>query len=214
MAVSYKKLWKLLIDKDMKMKELEEQAKVSHYTVSKMYRGENVTIDILERICKTLDCSLDDIVEFVPDEKKQISPAEKAEESFDQEEAEKLTKQLAKKEFDLNDYLLQLRQVKKMGSFSSILKMIPGMANIKDLKVDEKEFSRIEAIICSMTDKERKNPKLLNGSRRIRIANGSGTSVQEINKFMKSFEMTQKMMKQMKDKKSLKKMMKEMNLNQ
>ena len=88
--------------------------------------------------------------------------------------------------------------------------MIPGMANIKDLKVDEKEFTRIEAIICSMTDKERKNPKLLNGSRRIRIANGSGTSVQEINKFMKSFEMTQKMMKQMKDKKSLKKMMKEM----
>ena len=143
-----------------------------------------------------------------------LSIIEKAEESFDQEEAEKLTKQLAKKEFDLNDYLLQLRQVKKMGSFSSILKMIPGMANIKDLKVDEKEFTRIEAIICSMTDKERKNPKLLNGSRRIRIANGSGTSVQEINKFMKSFEMTQKMMKQMKDKKSLKKMMKEMNLNQ
>ena len=87
MAVSYKKLWKLLIDKDMKMKELEEQAKVSHYTVSKMYRGENVTIDILERICKTLDCSLDDIVEFVPDEKKQISPAEKAEESIHYESA-------------------------------------------------------------------------------------------------------------------------------
>ena len=73
MAVSYKKLWKLLfIDKDMKMKELEEQAKVSHYTVSKMYRGENVTIDILERICKTLDCSLDDIVEFVPDGKSRL----------------------------------------------------------------------------------------------------------------------------------------------
>ena len=67
MAVSYKKLWKLLIDKDMKKKELEQQAKVSHSTVSKMYRGENVTIDILKRICKTLDCSLDDIVEFVPD---------------------------------------------------------------------------------------------------------------------------------------------------
>ena len=67
MAVSYKKLWKLLIDKDMKKKELEEQAKVSRYTVSKKYRGENGTIDILERICKTLNCSLDDIVEFVPD---------------------------------------------------------------------------------------------------------------------------------------------------
>ena len=165
---------------------------------------------------------LSDLEQFYPDRMASrilgmgdvLSIIEKAEESFDQEEAEKLTKQLAKKEFDLNDYLLQLRQVKKMGSFSSILKMIPGMANIKDLKVDEKEFTRIEAIICSMTDKERKNPKLLNGSRRIRIANGSGTSVQEINKFMKSFEMTQKMMKQMKDKKSLKKMMKEMNLNQ
>ena len=143
-----------------------------------------------------------------------LAVIEKAEEAFDMEEAEKLEKKMRKNELDLDDYLAQIRQVKKMGSFSSILKMIPGMANIKDLKVDEKEFTRIEAIICSMTDKERKNPKLLNGSRRIRIANGSGTSVQEINKFMKSFEMTQKMMKQMKDKKSLKKMMKEMNLNQ
>ncbi len=67
MAVSYKKLWKLLIDKDMKKKELEQRANVSHYTVSKMYRGENVTIDILERICKALDCSIDDVMEFVPD---------------------------------------------------------------------------------------------------------------------------------------------------
>ena len=121
---------------------------------------------------------------------------------------------LAKKEFDLNDYLAQLRQVKKMGSFSSLLKMVPGMADIKDLKVDDKEFVRIEAIICSMTDKERRNPKILNGQRRLRIAKGSGTSVQEINRFMKSFEMTQKMMKQMKDKKSIKKMMGEMkNMN-
>ena len=139
-----------------------------------------------------------------------LSIIEKAEETFDQEEAEKLTKQLAKNEFDLNDYLAQLRQVKKMGSFSSLLKLIPGMANIKDLKVDEKEFVRIEAIICSMTEKERRNPRILNGQRRIRIAKGSGTSVQEINKFMKSFEMTQKMMKQMKDSKSMKKMMSQM----
>ena len=77
-------------------------------------------------------------------------------------------------------------------------------------KVDEKEFVRIEALICSMTDKERRNPKILNASRRIRIAKGSGTSVQEINKFMKSFEMTQKMMKKMKDSKSMKKMMSQM----
>ena len=67
MAVSYKKLWKLLIDKDMKKKDLEAQAKISHYTVSKMYRSENVTVDILDRICRALDCSIDDIMEFVPD---------------------------------------------------------------------------------------------------------------------------------------------------
>ena len=140
-----------------------------------------------------------------------LSIIEKAEESFDLEQAEKLEKQLKKKEFDLDDYLTQLRQVKKMGSFSSILKMMPGMANIKDLKVDDKEFVRIEAIICSMTSKERKNPKLLNASRRIRIAKGSGTSVQQINQFMKSFEMTQKMMKKMQDGKGLKKMMKGLN---
>ena len=140
-----------------------------------------------------------------------LSIIEKAEESFDLEEAEKLEKQLRKKEFDLDDYLTQLRQVKKMGSFSSILKMMPGMANIKDLKVDDKEFVRIEAIICSMTSKERKNPKLLNASRRIRIAKGSGTTVQQINQFMKSFEMTQKMMKKMQDGKGLKKMMKGLN---
>ena len=84
------------------------------------------------------------------------------------------------------------------------------MANIKDLKVDDKEFTRIEAIICSMTDKERKNPRLLNGQRRLRIAKGSGTTVTEINRFMKSFEVTQKMMKQMKDRKSIKKMMGQM----
>lgn len=139
-----------------------------------------------------------------------LSIIEKAEESFSQEEAEKLANQLNKKEFDLNDYLAQLRQVKKMGSFSSLLKMVPGMVDIKDLKVDDKEFTKIEAIICSTTDKERRNPKLLNGQRRLRIAKGSGTTVAEINRFMKSFEMTQKMMKQMKDRKSIKKMMGQM----
>ena len=130
-----------------------------------------------------------------------LSIIEKAEESFDREEAEKLEKQLKKKELDLDDYLLQLRQVKKMGSFSSLLKMIPGMNQLKDVKVDDKEFSRIEAIICSMTKAEKRNIKLLNASRRQRIAKGSGTTVQDINKFVKSFEMTQKMMKQMKSNK-------------
>ena len=87
-----------------------------------------------------------------------------------------------------------------------------GVNAIRDftLEVDDKEFTRIEAIICSMTAKERKNPRILNGQRRLRIAKGSGTSVQEINKFMKSFEMTQKMMKQMKDSKSMRKMMGQM----
>lgn len=139
-----------------------------------------------------------------------LSIIEKAEEAIDLEEAEKLEKQLKnKKELDLDDYLKQLRQVKKMGSFSSILKMIPGMSQLKDVKVDDKEFVRIEAIISSMTKEERKNPKILNGNRRVRIAKGSGTSVPEINKFMKSFEMTQKMMKQMQSNKGgMRKLMK------
>ena len=142
-----------------------------------------------------------------------LSIIEKAEEAIDIEEAAKLEKQLNKKELNLDDYLTQLRQVKKMGSFSSLLKMIPGMADIKDLKVDDKEFVRIEAMICSMTKEERKNPKLLNASRRIRIAKGSGTTVQQINQFMKSFEMTQKMMKKMQNGKGLKNMMKNINPN-
>ncbi len=141
-----------------------------------------------------------------------LSIIEKAEEAIDLEEAEKLEKQLKKKkDLDLDDYLTQLRQIKKMGSFSSLLKMIPGMNQLKDVKVDDKEFIRIEAMISSMTKEERKNPKLLNGNRRLRIAKGSGTSVQEINKFMKSFEMTQKMMRKMKDSKNMRKMMKGMN---
>ncbi len=143
-----------------------------------------------------------------------LSIIEKAEEAFDEESAEKLEKQLGKKELDLDDYLAQLRQVKKMGSFSSILKMIPGMNQIKDLKVDDKEFVKIEAMICSMTKQEKKNPRLLNGSRRLRIARGSGTQVSDINKFMKSFEMTQKMMKQMQSGKGgMKNIMKNMNPN-
>ena len=130
-----------------------------------------------------------------------LAVIEKAEEAFDMEEAEKLEKKMRKNELDLDDYLAQIRQVKKMGSFSSILKLIPGMNQFKDIKVDDKEFAKIEAIICSMTKKEKRNTKLLNASRRIRIAKGSGTTVQDINKFIKSYEMTQKMMKQMKQNK-------------
>ena len=152
---------------------------------------------------------LSDIEVFHPDRMAQrilgmgdiLSVIEKAEESFDLEQAEALEKKIRKNELDLDDYLAQLRQVKKMGSFSSLLKMIPGMNKIKDLKVDDKEFVKIEAMICSMTKQEKRNVKILNGSRRLRIAKGSGTTVQDVNKFIKSFEMTQKMMKQLKQNK-------------
>ena len=162
---------------------------------------------------------LNEIEEFHPDRMASrilgmgdvLSIVEKAEQAIDLEEAEKLEKQLQKNKFDLDDYLAQLRQVKKMGSFSSLLKMIPGMSQIKDLKVDDKEFVKIEAMICSMTTKEKRNTKLLNASRRQRIAKGSGTTVQDVNKFIKSFEMTQKMMKQMQNKGTMKKLMKGMN---
>ena len=142
-----------------------------------------------------------------------LSIIEKAEQTLDLEEAEKLEKQLRKNRFDLNDYLAQLKQIKKMGSFSSVLKMIPGMSKYGDLKVDDKEFDKIEAMINSMSAKERANPKILNGSRRKRIANGSGTQVSDINKFMQTFEMTQKMMKKMNNKGNMKKMMKGMDLD-
>ncbi len=121
---------------------------------------------------------LSDIEVFHPDRMAQrilgmgdiLAVIEKAEESFDMEQAEKLEKQMKKKELDLDDYLAQIRQVKKMGSFSSLLKLIPGFNQIKDLKVDDKEFVKIEAIICSMTKEEKRNTKLLNASRRQRIA--------------------------------------------
>lgn len=140
-----------------------------------------------------------------------LSIIEKAEEAFDEEEALKLEQKLRKQEFDLDDYLTQLRQMKKMGSFSAILKMIPGMNALKDVKIDDKEFVRIEAMICSMTKKEKRNPKILNGSRRKRIADGAGVTVQQVNKFMNSFEMTQKMMKKMKNDKGMKNMLKGIN---
>ena len=143
-----------------------------------------------------------------------LSIIEKAEEALTEEDAIKLEKQLKKKELDLDDYLMQIRQMKKMGSFSSILKLIPGMNQFKDLKIDDKEFDRIEAIICSMTKQEKKNTKLLNASRRQRIAKGSGTTVQDINKFIKSFEATQLMMKKMQNNKGgMKKLMNSMNMD-
>ena len=160
---------------------------------------------------------MNDIEQFHPDRMASrilgmgdvLSIIEKAEEAITEEEAEKLEAQIRKNKFDLDDYLTQLRQIKKMGSFSSILKMIPGIGSkLNDVKVDDKEFNRIESMICSMTKEERKNPKIINGQRRLRIAKGSGPTVEQLNKFMKSFEMTQKMMKQMKSEKGMKSMMK------
>ncbi len=142
-----------------------------------------------------------------------LSIIEKAEEAFDEEEAVKLEKKLRKEGFDLDDYLSQLRQIKKMGSFSAILKMIPGLNMVKESDIDEKEFTKIEAIICSMTAEERRKPKLLNASRRIRIAKGSGTKVQDVNKFMNSFEQTQKIMKKMQSEKNINKMLKGLDAN-
>lgn len=165
---------------------------------------------------------LSDIEEFHPDRMTSrilgmgdmLSIIEKAEEAFDEEEALKLEKKLKKQEFDLDDYLTQLRQMKKMGSFSSLLKMIPGMNKFGDIKVDDKEFVKIEAIICSMTKEEKRNTKLLNASRRQRIAKGSGTKVQDINKFISSYEMTQKLMKKMKNSKGgMKNMLKGIDAN-
>lgn len=159
---------------------------------------------------------LSDIEEFHPERMASrilgmgdiLSVIEKAEEAFDEEEALKMEQKLKKQKFDLEDYLAQMKQMKKMGSFSSILKMIPGMGNLKNIKIDDKEFDKIEAMIYSMTIEERRNPKVLNGSRRLRIAKGSGTTVQDINKFMKSFEMTQQMMKKITNNKgAMKKMM-------
>ena len=160
---------------------------------------------------------MNDIEQFHPDRMASrilgmgdvLSIIEKAEEAISEEEAAKLEEQLRKNKFDLDDYLVQLRQIKKMGSFSSILKMIPGLGSkINDVKIDDKEINRIECMICSMTKQERRNPKIINGQRRLRIAKGSGTTVEQINKFMKSFEMTQKMMKEMKSEKGMKNIMK------
>lgn len=126
-----------------------------------------------------------------------LSLIEKAQEEFDEKEARKLESKLKKREFDLEDFRQQLRQVKKLGSFDQILGMLPGMGQLKQLKKakpDAKELVRIEAIIDSMTKKERANYKIINGSRRKRIARGSGTKVQDVNRLLKNFTQTKKMM--------------------
>lgn len=132
---------------------------------------------------------------------------EKAEAEFSEEEAKALEEKIKKQEYDLNDYLNQMKKIKKMGSLSSLVKMIPGMGSLGDIPIDDKEIARTEAIIQSMTEEERKNYKILNGSRRKRIALGSGTSVEQVNKFIKSFDLFKKVMKDMRNPNDLKKIM-------
>ena len=127
-----------------------------------------------------------------------VSLVEKAQEQYDVEEARKLQKKLAKNTFDFNDFMSQIQQIKKMGNVKDLMSMVPGMGKaIKNLDIDDDAFKSIEAIINSMTPEERSDPKLLNGSRRARIANGSGTSVAEINRLVKQFSETRKMMRLM-----------------
>jgi len=125
-----------------------------------------------------------------------VSLVEKAQEQYDTEEARKLQKKIAKDQFDFNDFISQIQQIKKMGNVKDLMSMIPGVGKaVKDLDIDDNAFKGIEAIIRSMTPEERTNPVILNGSRRKRIAEGSGTSVQEVNKLVKQFDETRRMMK-------------------
>jgi len=127
-----------------------------------------------------------------------VTLVEKAQEQFNVEEVRKLQKRIAKNKFDFNDFLAQIQQIKKMGNVKDLMGMIPGVSKaIKDVDIDDNAFKSIEAIIYSMTPEERENPIVINGSRRRRIANGSGTDIQEVNKLIKQFDSTRKVMKAM-----------------
>ncbi len=139
-----------------------------------------------------------------------VSLVERAQEQFDEEEAKRIHKKIQKNKFDFNDFYSQIQQIKKMGNMKDLVGMIPGMRKaMKGVEVDEDAFKPIEAIISSMTPKEKSNPKIINVSRRQRIAKGSGTTIQDVNKLMKQFEDTRKMMKLMSNKKNMANMMKQ-----
>lgn len=127
-----------------------------------------------------------------------VSLVERAQEQINEEEARKLQKKIAKDQFDFEDFISQIQQIKKMGNMKDLLGMIPGLGKaVKDLDIDDNAFKGIEAIIGSMTPEERKNPSVINGSRRKRIANGSGKNIAEVNRLLTQFEQTKKMMKMM-----------------
>ncbi|WP_294680044.1 signal recognition particle protein [uncultured Fluviicola sp.] len=140
-----------------------------------------------------------------------VSLVERAQEQFNEEEARKLQKRIQKDQFDFNDFLGQIQQIKKMGNVKDLMGMIPGMGKaVKDVDIQDDAFKHIEAIIYSMTPKERANPSIMNGQRKNRIAAGSGTNIQEVNKLLKQFEDTKKMMKMMSNPKNMMGMMKQM----
>jgi signal recognition particle subunit SRP54 len=137
-----------------------------------------------------------------------VSLVEKAQEQFDEEQARKLQKKIMKDQFDFNDFLAQLQQIKKMGNMKDLMGMIPGMGKaMKDVDIQDDAFKHIEAIIQSMTPKERENPGILNNSRRMRLAKGSGTNIQEVNKLIKQFDDMKKMMKLMSNPRNMASMM-------
>ena len=125
-----------------------------------------------------------------------VSLVEKAQQQYDEKEARELQRKIAKNQFNFNDFLNQIQQIKKMGNLKDLASMIPGVGKaIKDIDIDDDAFKGIEAIIQSMTEKERQNPEIINGSRRQRIAKGSGSTLQDVNRLLKQFEDTRKMMK-------------------
>ena len=150
---------------------------------------------------------LDGLTEFDPErmvgrilgEGDILSIIEKAEDVIDKDEAIKAAKKMNKGNFDLEDFLSQLKQIKKLGPIENVIKMLPGASKLGNINVDPKQLERIEAIILSMTKKERKDPSIIKASRKIRIANGSGTKVEDVNKLLNQFEQMKKMMKMMKN---------------
>jgi signal recognition particle subunit SRP54 len=122
---------------------------------------------------------------------------EKAQGAYDQQQAAELERKIRKHEFDLNDFLDQMRQIRRLGPLQSLLGMIPGLGKeLRDVKVDERQFDRLQAIILSMTPEERRHPELIKGSRRLRIAQGSGTNVQAVKQLIVQFEQARKVMRQ------------------
>ena len=175
------------------------------YTVNKPIKfvstGEKVdTLDVFhpDRMAQRI-LGMGDIISFV----------ERAQHQFDEKKSKELERKIAKNEFDFNDFLQQLNQIKKMGNIKDLLGMIPGMGKaMKDIDISDDAFNKVEAIIHSMTPSERAQPELMNGNRRKRLADGSGNSIQEVNQFLKQFEEMRKMMKKMQKSGAAGKMMK------